>query len=112
MKLIVISALATLCTAGLAFAADAPSGRPGQVLDKAACQQAWNKASPDGESLPEAKARPYILNFARVDTSNDSMISAKEWRKGCNKGWISADAKAGPQSGSAMNKSNSNTTSE
>lgn len=37
MKLIVISALATLCTAGLAFAADAPSGRPGQVLDKAAC---------------------------------------------------------------------------
>ena len=27
-----------------------------------------------------------------VDTSNDAKISQDEWKEGCNKGWISADA--------------------
>jgi len=82
-----------MCSTGLALAVDNPSGRPGKVLDKDQCQQTWNDAGPDGETLSEAKAAPYILNFKRVDTSNDRKISQDEWMAGCNKGWVSADAR-------------------
>jgi hypothetical protein len=92
MKLIPMTAVALICTTGLAFAADSPSGRPGQVLDKAQCKQAWQAAGPEGKMLSKEKAKPYILNFAMVDTSNDSKISAKEWKAACKKGWVSADA--------------------
>ena len=94
-KLIPMTAVALMCTTGLAFAVDSPSGRPGQVLDKAQCKQAWKAAGPEGQTLSKAKAAPYILNFAMVDTSNDSQISSKEWKAGCKKGWISADAATG-----------------
>jgi hypothetical protein len=99
-KLIPMTAIALMCTTGLALAADNPSGRPGQILDKAQCKQAWKAAGPDGKMLSKAKAAPYILNFARVDTSNDSRISAKEWKAGCKKGWVSADASSAAKSGS------------
>ena len=92
MKLIPMTAVALICTTGLAFAADNPSGRPGQVLDKAQCKQAWNAAGPENKMLSKEKAKPYVLNFAMVDTSKDSQISAKEWKAGCKKGWVSADA--------------------
>ena len=92
MKLFTASAIALLCGTSLAFAADEPSGRPGKVLDDAACQKAWQTASPDGDTLSEDKARPFILNYALVDTSKDGKISQEEWQKGCNKGWVSADA--------------------
>ena len=94
MKLFTASAIALLCGTSLAFAAEDPSGRPGQVLDDAQCQKAWEMAGPDGDTLSEAKATPFILNFAQVDTSKDAKISQTEWKKGCNKGWISADGNA------------------
>ena len=92
MKLFTASAIALLCGTSLAFAAENPSGRPGQVLDDAQCQKAWEMAAPDGDTLSKEKATPFILNFQMVDTSKDAMISQDEWKKGCNKGWISADA--------------------
>ena len=92
-KFLPITAVALMCSTGLALAVDNPSGRPGKVLDKDQCQQTWNDAGPDGETLSEAKAAPYILNFKRVDTSNDRKISQEEWMAGCNKGWVSADAR-------------------
>ena len=62
-------------------------------------------AAPDGDTLSKEKTTPFILNF-QVDTSKDAMISQDEWKKGCNKGWISADANTprDMQNGS-MNKS-------
>ena len=92
-KLLPITAIALMCSTGLALAAEDPSGRPGKVLDKDQCEQTWNAAGPDGSTLSEAKATPYILNFDRVDTSNDRKISQDEWMAGCNKGWVSADAR-------------------
>ena len=91
-KLLPITTVALMCTTGLALAVDNPSGRPGQVLNESKCQQAWKVAGPDGDNLSENAAKPYILNFAAVDTSNDRKISADEWKAGCNKGWVSADA--------------------
>jgi hypothetical protein len=92
-KLLPITAVTLMCTTGLALAVENPSGRPGKVLDESKCQQVWKAAGPDGDSLSEGAASPYILNFAAVDTSNDRKISADEWKAGCNKGWVSADAR-------------------
>ncbi len=72
---------------------DDPSGRPGKVLSDAECQKAWETAGPDGDTLSKDKATPYILNFQMVDSSDDAKISQEEWKKGCSKGWVSADAK-------------------
>jgi hypothetical protein len=71
----------TLRVVGVRFWTRISASRPG------------NDAGPDGETLSEAKAAPYILNFKRVDTSNDRKISQEEWMAGCNKGWVSADAR-------------------
>jgi hypothetical protein len=103
MKIATVAALAVLLSAGSAFAGagapvpegsqkDPPSGRPGKVLSEAECTKAWQTAGPDGDILSKDKATPFILNFEMVDTSKDATISQDEWKDGCSKGWISADA--------------------
>jgi hypothetical protein len=103
MKLATLAAAAVLVSAGYAFAGggapvpegsqkDPPSGRPGKVLSEAECTKAWETAGPDGDTLSKDKATPFILNFEMVDTSKDATISQDEWKTGCEKGWISADA--------------------
>jgi len=103
MKIATVAALAVLLSAGSAFAGagapvpegsqkDPPSGRPGKVLSEAECTKAWQTAGPDGDVLSKDKATPFILNFEMVDTSKDAKISQDEWKDGCSKGWVSADA--------------------
>jgi hypothetical protein len=92
-RIITLSAVALMCSTGLALAADNPSGRPGKVLNEDQCQQAWQAAGPSGDTLSEAAASPYVLNFKQVDTSNDRQISKDEWQAACNTGWVSADAR-------------------
>ena len=117
--------MAVLLSAGSAYAgADAPvpegsqkappSGRPGKVLSEAECTKAWETAGPDGDTLSKDKATPFILNFEMVDTSKDGQISQQEWKDGCSKGWVSADAqtnsdmKGTPAEPSTMDKKSSN----
>ena len=93
-RLLSMTAVALLCSTGLALAAEDPSGRPGKVLQPDQCQKTWEAAGGNGGGpLSEEKATPYLLNFAQVDTSNDRKISSEEWKAGCNKGWVSADAR-------------------
>ena len=103
MKVATLAAAALLVSAGYALAGggapvpegsqkDPPSGRPGKVLSEAECTKAWETAGPDGDTLSKEKAVPFILNFQMVDTSNDAKISQEEWKAGCEKGWVSADA--------------------
>jgi hypothetical protein len=125
MKIATVAALAVLLSAGSAFAGagapvpegsqkDPPSGRPGKVLSEAECTKAWQTAGPDGDTLSKDKATPFILNFQMVDTSNDAKISQEEWKDGCSKGWVSADAqttqdmKDSPAMPSTMDKKSSN----
>src|SRR5688572_5819129 len=65
-----------------------PSGRPSAALDDAKCQSVWKIASPNGDTLSEDKAVPYVVNFQMVDTDKDAKISADEFKAGCGKGWI------------------------
>lgn len=103
MKVTTLTAMMLLASATYALAGagapvpegsqkDAPSGRPGKILTDAECQKAWETAGPDGDVLSKDKATPFILNFEMVDTSKDAKISADEWKEGCAKGWVSADA--------------------
>jgi len=103
MKIATVAALAVLLGASSAYAGagapvpegsqkEPPSGRPGEVLSEAECTKAWETAGPDGDTLSKDKATPFILNFEMVDTSKDGKISQQEWKDGCSKGWVSADA--------------------
>jgi hypothetical protein len=103
MKLATLAAAAILFSSAHALAGpgapppegsqkDPPSGRPGKVLSEADCTKAWETAGPDGDTLSKDKAVPFILNFQMVDSSNDAKISQDEWKEGCKKGWVSADA--------------------
>jgi hypothetical protein len=103
MRITTLTAMMLLVSTTYAFAGagapvpegsqkEPPSGRPGKVLSEADCQKAWEMAGPDGDTLSKDKAEPFILNFQMVDTSKDAKISADEWKQGCAKGWVSADA--------------------
>lgn len=125
MKLATFTAAAVLLGSSYALAGpgapppegsqkDPPSGRPGKILSEAECTKAWETAGPDGDTLSKDKALPFILNFQMVDTSNDAKISQEEWKAGCEKGWVSADAATAddmqgtPAEPSAMDKKSSN----
>jgi hypothetical protein len=125
MKLATFAAVAVLVTSGYAYAGagapvpegsqkDSPSGRPGKILSDAECTKAWETAGPDGDTLSKDKATPFILNFEMVDTSKDAKISQQEWKDGCSKGWVSADAatakdmKGTPSSMDGTNSGSSN----
>lgn len=120
MKRTTLTAVMLLASATYAFAGagapvpqgsqkDAPSGRPGKVLSQAECQKAWEMAGPAGDTLSKDKATPFILNFEMVDTSKDATISADEWKAGCAKGWVSADAAtAGQMNGTSADSNKEN----
>jgi hypothetical protein len=65
-----------------------PSGRPSAALDDAKCESVWKMASPNGDTLAQDKAVPFVVNFEMVDTDKDGKISADEFKTGCGKGWI------------------------
>ena len=92
MKLTTFTAVAVLMSAGYAFAGagapvpegsqkDPPSGRPGKVLTDTQCTKTWEMAGPDGDTLSQDKATPYILNFQMVDASSDAKISRKSGKR-------------------------------
>jgi hypothetical protein len=50
-------------------------------------------AAPEGDTLSEDKAVPFVVNFQMVDTNKDGKVSADEFKTGCREGWIQeADA--------------------
>ena len=102
MKLAILTSAVILLSSTYAFAGAGapvpegsqkpePSGRPSAVLDDAKCNSVWKMASPNGDTISEDKAVPYVVNFQMVDTSKDGKITQDEFKAGCSKGWIQAD---------------------
>jgi hypothetical protein len=61
--------------------------------DRCEGQSVWKMASPNGDTLSQDKAVPFVVNYQMVDTDKDGKISADEFKTGCSKGWIQeADA--------------------
>ena len=75
-----------LGSAGLAFAADEPSGRPTAVLDQKECQNVW-KAESDGSALKAGRAEE-IVNFPQADKDNDGKITQAEFNSACKLGLV------------------------
>jgi hypothetical protein len=75
-------------TCALAQANTMTSGRPSAVLTPEQCNAIWSKAVPSGDTLSQANAAPYIVNFAQADTGNDGSIDKKEFDAACAKGLV------------------------
>jgi hypothetical protein len=94
MKLAVVTGVVVLLGTGYALAQATPntmsSGRPSAVLNDAQCQAVWTMASPDGATLSQDKAVPYVVNFHMVDVDGDGQITADEFKAACGKGLIQA----------------------
>ena len=92
MKLVTLTSLALLLSASCVLAQGTPntmtSGRPSAVLDDATCQTIWQMASPNGATISQDQAVPYIVNFKMVDVDGDGKISADEFKAACNKGLV------------------------
>jgi sporulation protein YlmC with PRC-barrel domain len=113
MKIAAVTSVLFLLSAGPALAgpgagkpkepADPTSGRPGAVLDEAKCVSVWSLTERDGDTLSEAKAAPFVVNFKLVDANADGKISEAEFKDGCNKGWVrEAAAEGAPEPSGAM----------
>ena len=92
MKLVALTSMVLLVGTGCAVAQGTSntmtSGRPSAVLDDAQCQAIWQMASPNGATISQDQAVPYIVNFKLVDGDGDGKISADEFKAGCGKGLV------------------------
>ena len=106
MKLVTFTILTILLSVGYAFAgAGAPvppgsqnapsSGRPGAILDEAACQAVWTKAG-GGDSLSYDQAGPYVTNLKQADPDDDGVFSKEEFVKACKMGWVQQEPSKAP----------------
>jgi hypothetical protein len=87
-NLVCITALLGLGLGGTAQAAN----KAGAPIDAETCKAAWTLASPNGDTISQGEAVPYVVNFSMVDTDGDGKISADEFSKGCKQGLIKADS--------------------
>jgi hypothetical protein len=90
IRLAALTSFALLLTAGYAAAQQntMTAGRPSAVLKPNQCSGVWNKAVPNGGTLAQADAAPYIVNFPQVDTDNDGTIDKQEFQAACAKGLV------------------------
>lgn len=91
MRLATFTFVALLLSAGYALAQTGntmTSGRPSAVLNDAQCQTVWKMASPNGATISQDQAVPYIVNFHMVDVDGDGNISADEFKAACGKGLV------------------------
>jgi hypothetical protein len=91
MRLAILTSVALLLSAGCALAQTGntmTSGRPSAVLDDAQCQTVWKMASPNGATISQDQAVPYIVNFQMVDVDGDTKITADEFKAACGKGLV------------------------
>ena len=113
MKLALVTSALFLITVGHALAgqsagelkepADPTSGRPDAVLDEAKCASVWSLTEREGDTLSEAKATPFVVNFKLVDANADGKISEAEFKDGCKKGLVQqAAAEDAPEPSGAM----------
>ena len=89
-KLVPLTGLALVLAVGYAAAQQntMTAGRPSAVLTPDQCNAIWSKAVPSGDTLAQANAAPYIVNFSQVDTNNDGNITKQEFDAACAKGMV------------------------
>jgi hypothetical protein len=100
MKLVIMTGLALLLSAGTALAVEQgpAAGRPGAVIGMEECRDIWQQAGGGAAELHPDQAATFVTNFEQVDANSDGLISAGEFQSGCKAGWVqSATAIPSPQ---------------
>jgi hypothetical protein len=91
MRLATLTSVALLLSAGYALAQQSPntmtSGRPSAVLDDAQCQAVWQMASPNGATISQDQAVPYIVNFQMVDGAATAKLQRMSSKLAAVRGW-------------------------
>jgi hypothetical protein len=59
------------------------TGAQAAAPNEAGCQVAWSIASPNGATLSQDYAVPYIVDFTMADTNNNGAIDADEFKAAC-----------------------------
>jgi hypothetical protein len=90
MRLATMKCAAVLVGVALIGGSVQAATKPGPRLANNQCQAMWKMASPNGETLGQNSATPYVLNFTMVDSDRNGKITSKEFRRGCKNGWITA----------------------
>ena len=93
MRLATLTSVVLLLSGGFAIAQGTntmTSGRPSAVLNDDQCQAVWKMASPNGATISQDQAVPYIVNFSMVDGDGDGKITAEEFKAGA-KGYGEVD---------------------
>src|SRR5262249_45576057 len=90
MRLATFTLLALLLSASCVLAQGTSntmtSGRPSAVLDDATCQTIWQMASPNGATISQDQAVPYIVNFKMVGLEGRGKIWGGELKAAGGKG--------------------------
>jgi len=89
-KLVTLTGLALVLAVSYAAAQQntMSAGRPSAVLTPDQCNAIWSKAVPSGDTLAQANAAPYIVNWAQVDPNNSGTIDKKAFDAACGKGLV------------------------
>jgi len=103
MRIVTVSALALMLSAGYALAADPSSpsaspsaGHPNAVLNDSQCQSLWSQAASSGDSLSSDQANAYITDFKRADVNSDGKISQLEFTNACKLGLVQSASNSNP----------------
>lgn len=81
---VLTAALVTALAAGPAVSGTAADGAALNLDD---CRKIWNLAAGRSDLGPDG-AKPYIDDFATVDTNGDGKITNAEFRAGCESGFV------------------------
>lgn len=65
-----------------------PSGRPGEILAPAKCEDVWRGTTDGTTTLTPEQAGPVLANFASVDKDGDGKVSKAEFEAGCKTGMV------------------------
>ena len=83
--------LAATLAASTALAGETPPpdepAQGGTALSLDDCRKIWNLAAGRSDLGPDG-AKPYVDDFAQVDTNGDGKITNAEFRAGCENGFV------------------------
>ena len=84
---VLVAGLGPVAMAGDAPAASGSGDAASGALSLDDCRAIWNLAAGRSD-LGRDQAKPYVPDFAAVDTNGDGKITNAEFRAGCEKGLV------------------------
>jgi hypothetical protein len=106
-KILIFAGLTLMLVSGYAWAQTntMTSGRPSAVLTPERCNELWKAAVPEGDTLAQGSAAPFVVNFSQVDRDGNGSLTITEFEAGCFKGMVKDTGQAAAGSSSSTGSS-------